>query len=411
MIGSHNKTIYEIIQRETVHPFPARMAPGIALEVLAAARRPLRVLDPIAGSGTVLAVARSKGHRAVGIDIDPLAVLISRVWTTAIDPAAVRDSAAAVLTRAKKRFKTLSSGAAYPGCADRETRLFISYWFDGYARRQLAALALAIERVRDSVVRDVLWCGFSRLIVAKQAGASRAMDLAHSRPHRAFQYAPVKPFTKFAHAVDRVVDNCIDRAADNRGPATRIAEGDARSLPLADETIDLVLTSPPYLNAIDYMRCSKFSLVWMGHGVCDLRSLRSASIGTEVGSKTADADPEVRRILARLKLGREMPNRQRDVLTRYVQDVRRAVGEVARVLVRGGRAVYVVGENTVRGTFIRNARIVTDVAEASGLKLAERRVRALPANRRYLPPPSRQSGDAMLDGRMRREVVLAFAKS
>jgi hypothetical protein len=139
--------------------------------------------------------------------------------------------------------------------------------------------------------------------------------------------------------------------------------------------------------------------------------LRSASIGTEVGSKTADADPEVRRILARLKLGREMPNRQRDVLTRYVQDVRRAVGEVARVLVRGGRAVYVVGENTVRGTFIRNARIVTDVAEASGLKLAERRVRALPANRRYLPPPSRQSGDAMLDGRMRREVVLAFAKS
>jgi hypothetical protein len=119
----------------------------------------------------------------------------------------------------------------------------------------------------------------------------------------------------------------------------------------------------------------------------------------------------VRRILTRLKLGREMPNRQRDVLTRYVQDVRLAVREVARVLVRGGRAVYVVGENTVRGTFIRNARIVTDVAEASGLTLAERRVRALPANRRYLPPPSRQSSDAMLDGRMRREVVLAFAKS
>lgn len=411
MIGSHNKTIYEIIERETVHPFPARMAPGIALEVVASAGRPLRVLDPMAGSGTVLAVARSRGHRAFGIDIDPLAVLISRVWTTAVDPAAVRRSAVAVLHRARMRFKTLSPGRAYPASADTETRRFISYWFDGYARRQLAALALAIEGVRDNVIRDVLWCGFSRLIVAKQAGASRAMDLAHSRPHRVFQYAPLKPFTKFISAVDRVVDNCIDRARDGRGPATRIQVGDARSLPFGDETFDLVLTSPPYLNAIDYMRCSKFSLVWMGHRVPVLRSLRSASVGTEVGSSVIGAEPEVRRILSRLKLRADLPNRERGVLTHYIEDVREAVAEVARVLVRHGRAIYVVGENTIRGTFIRNARIVADVAEASGLKLLERRVRTLPANRRYLPPPSRILGDAGMDGRMRREVVLAFVKS
>lgn len=149
----------------------------------------------------------------------------------------------------------------------------------------------------------------------------------------------------------------------------------------------------------------------MGHRVGDLRALRSTSVGTEVASDAAEADPEVRRILSRLRLGTNLPNRQRGVLTRYIQDIRQAVDEVARVLVKQGRAVYVVGENTVRGTFIRNSRIVIDVAESSGLKLAERRVRALPANRRYLPPPSRKSGDAMLDSRMRREVVLAFVKS
>ena len=79
------KTIYEALGREPVHPFPARMAPDIALEVVAEAKKPLRVLDPMMGSGTVLALARSHGHHALGLDIDPLAVLISKVWTTAID--------------------------------------------------------------------------------------------------------------------------------------------------------------------------------------------------------------------------------------------------------------------------------------------------------------------------------------
>ena len=109
MISSHKKTIYEIIGRESVHPFPARMAPGIALEALAAANGPLRILDPMVGSGTVLAVARSKGHRAIGIDIDPLAVLISKVWTTAIDPVGVRKIACDVLRCADDRFRNMSS--------------------------------------------------------------------------------------------------------------------------------------------------------------------------------------------------------------------------------------------------------------------------------------------------------------
>src|SRR5713101_1377065 len=137
MIGSHRKTISETLGREPVHPFPARMAPGIAFEVVAKVKKPLRVLDPMMGSGTVLAVARSKGHRAIGVDIDPLAVLISRVWTTAIDAEEVRHKATEVLDRARGIFATLPTRDAYPSHADPETRQFVTYWFDDYARRQL----------------------------------------------------------------------------------------------------------------------------------------------------------------------------------------------------------------------------------------------------------------------------------
>jgi len=410
MIRSDRKTIYEILGREPVHPFPARMAPGIALEVMGEDRKPLRVLDPMMGSGTVLAVARSKGHRGVGVDIDPLAVLISKVWTTAIDAEEVRDRAREVLDRARGISYALPCRDAYPRHADVETRAFVAYWFDRNARRQLTSLATAINRVRDDGVRDALWCAFSRLIITKQSGASLAMDLAHSRPHRAFDRAPTKPFLKFLPAVDRVVGNCVDKGTPGRGPAPCIQEGDARDLPIGNASVDLVLTSPPYLNAIDYMRCSKFSLVWMGHCIKELRLVRAKSIGCEVGTGAPIADREVRAILTELNLHPGLAARQEAILARYIGDMQRALNEAARVLTPGGRAVYVVGENTVSGTYVRNALVVTMVASLAGLRLCDRRTRSLPSERRYLPPPFARKHSIPLDTRVGREVVLSFTK-
>ena len=410
MRQARENSIYEILGRDSVHPFPARMAPGLALDVIAEHRMPLRILDPMSGSGTVLAVASSKGHHAVGVDLDPLAVLISRVWTTAIDPEAVQDTARAVLEHARRIFASLPTRDAYPRNADSETRQFTRYWFDDYARRQLVSLATAIDRTRDNTICEALWCAFSRLIITKQSGASLAMDLSHSRPHRKFKRAPTKPFGKFLSAVDRVATNCVDRRSPARGPATHVYEGDARRLDIRDGSVDLVVTSPPYLNAIDYLRCSKFSLVWMGYSVGELRRLRSTTVGTEVGMDARD-DQEIQRILSELELQPKLQVRQEALLARYINDMQRTLSETSRVLTSNGRAVYVVGENTVRGTFIRNAMIVEAVAGIAGLRCTSRRSRDLPANRRYLPPPSKQPEMASLGKRLRREVILTFRKA
>ena len=409
MNRSNYKTIYEILGRDSVHPFPARMAPGIALDVVADCREALRVLDPMSGSGTVLAVARAKGHYAIGVDIDPLSVLISKVWTSPIDTTDLQETATEVLELARRTFASLCSGDAYPKNSDEETRQFVRFWFDDCGQRQLASLATAIEGVRDNTIRDALWCAFSRLIISKQSGASLAMDLSHSRPHKAFQQAPSKPFSKFLFSVERVANNCIDNSLSNPGPIACVQRGDARSLPIDDSSIDLVLTSPPYLNAIDYLRCSKFSLVWMGYSIREVRQLRSTIVGTEVG-KGADDNNDIRSILLQLNLRPKLQRRWESILVRYIDDMWRAVGETARVLTEGGKAVYVVGENTVRGTFIPNSLIVEEIANRVGLRCIARRSRDLPANRRYLPPPSAQPQPAALDGRIRREIVLTFKK-
>ena len=254
-----------------MHPFPARMAPEVVLEALDDLDRPVRLLDPMTGSGTVLAIGRSEGHRVIGVDSDPLAVLLARVWTTTINADTVLEKAEEVLNRARTLFQSLTIGNAYPRNADSETRKFIRYWFDGYARRQLVALATAINRVRDKRIREVLWCGFSRLIITKQAGASLAMDFPTVGHIRNSSCAPIKPFGKFIAAVAMVVSNCPQGGEGRLGPPSRVTNGDARGLEIEDNSIDVVITSPPYLNAIDYLRCSKFSLVWMGYTVSELR--------------------------------------------------------------------------------------------------------------------------------------------
>ncbi len=410
MLMSHHKTILETLGRSPIHPFPARMAPGIALDALGQSKTPVRVLDPMAGSGTVLAVARANGHWAVGVDLDPLAVLLAGVWTRTVDAEQVNDKAAEVLDRAKAAFGRLPSGRAYPPGSDDETRKFIRYWFDDYARRQLTALSTAIRRVYNDATRDVLWCGFSRLIITKSAGASLAMDLSHSRPHRAFTRAPVKPFNRFISAVETVVSNCPDRASGAVGPPTVVKRGDARKLDIRDGSIDLVLTSPPYLNAIDYMRCSKFSLVWMGYNVNELRKIRGESVGSEASSVEALTDSGVKSVVKDLRLTPRLSTRGHALLAQYIWDVGLVLREASRVLKSGGCAVYVVGDSMVRRTFIRNSAIVTAVAKSHGLALISRQSRTLPANRRYLPPPTRGLGNASMDGRMSREVVLVFNK-
>ena len=207
-----------------------------------------------------------------------------------------------------------------------------------------------------------------------------------------------------------VVDNCPQAGSGTNGPSAVVKLGDARKLDIPTGSIDLVLTSPPYLNAIDYMRCSKFSLVWMGHSISEIRAIRGESVGTEQSLDEALGSNSINSIIKGLRLTPQLPERNRGLLARYVWDMQRSLAEVARVLCHGGRAVYVVGNSTVRGTFIKNSSIVEAAAKQNGLTLHSRQSRALPANRRYMPPPKKGASGAGMDSRMRREVVMLFIK-
>ena len=224
--------------------------------------------------------------------------------------------------------------------------------------------------------------------------------------------APVKPFTQFIKAAEIVIANCPAKVSASDERRSRVTLGDARRLTfVADSSIDMVLSSPPYLNAIDYMRCSKFSLVWMGHSIAELRRVRSASVGSEVGLAAASNSDWIGSLLRRMQLTSRLRARDLGHVSRYAFDLQLVIAEAARVLKPGGKAIYVVGDTCCRGTYVRNSTILTRIAQRAGLVLTDRTSRALPSNRRYLPPPKLTGIQSSIDSRMRREVVLVFQKS
>ena len=125
----------------------------------------------------------------------------------------------------------------------------------------------------------------------------------------------------------------------------RVAFGDAQHMPLADASVDLIVTSPPYAsNAIDYMRAHKFSLIWLGHTIEELGDRRSDYIG---GEKISDFPFEQLppRTVGLVTEVAALDVRKGSVLRRYYSEMTRVLGEMHRVLKPGKAAILVVGSS------------------------------------------------------------------
>lgn len=381
-----------------VHPFPARMAPDVALAALNDLPHRAIVLDPFAGSGTVLRAASDRGLWAYGADVDPLAVLMSKVWNTPLDPTTLVAVAKDTVTTAQGLHDTDLPWID----GDPTTLEFVEFWFAERQRAELRRLARVLAHAEVGPITDALKLALSRIIVTKDRGASLARDVSHSRPHRVMRINQYPTYDGFLRASRQIA------AALASEPPTGNADvrlGDSRSISwIADDSIDAVVTSPPYLNAIDYIRGHRLALVWLGFSVGVLREIRGTSIGAE-RSERERHDRTLSMLITELPELVNLPKRTQRIMLRYRNDLGETMAELARVLRANGRAVIVVGNSTIKGVFIDNARAVALAAAESDLSLVTRRIRELPASHRYLPPPA---GDGMLSKRMREEVILTF---
>lgn len=155
----------------------------------------------MAGSGTVLRAAAEQGYKGLGFDVDPLAVLMTKVWTTHVRPDELCDAACRVTARAQD---LSSEDVSLPWIdADEETSEFIEYWFGSRQRNDLRRLAHVLQETNGSVC-DALRIALSRTIIIKDRGASLARDVSHSRPHRVRHDNDFEVFDQFLKSARRL---------------------------------------------------------------------------------------------------------------------------------------------------------------------------------------------------------------
>jgi DNA modification methylase len=182
---------------------------------------------------------------------------------------------------------------------------------------------------------------------------------------------------------------------------SKVTIGDARNMnQFSDNLFDVIITSPPYLNAIDYMRGHKFSLVWLGFSIPTLRNISSSTIGSE---------KKIPPLLYKKHIEITDKNEyclDNAMIQRYFIDLYEHLHESFRVLKSGGKAFYVIGNSNIKGGTIFNNILLKDASKIIGYELLEEDRREIPSNRRYMPI----NGDSTLSKRMKTEYVITLGK-
>lgn len=331
------------------HSYPARMHPLTAARLIAELSRPGQsVLDPFAGSGTVLVEARRAGRRGVGYDVNPLSAELS--WLKTLGPsdgwlAELSAAAAQVAAHADSRRERKAGATQRYGEADRAA-------FAPHVLLELDGLRDGISRTEAPELRRALFLVLSALLtkVSQRGGDSspgaRDKRIAPGFPSRFF----VK---KSAELCQRLAD--YRRSLPSEAPAVRFTLGDARKLPgLAARSISLVVSSPPYPGVYDYLSHHDDRLRWL--------SLSSAAFEKlEIGS---------RRELSGEAFG--------PALARWERDLGATLLALSRALTPEASAVLLIADSTLAGKALFAERVVAKVAPAAGLGLVARASQARP---------------------------------
>lgn len=392
------------------HAFAAKFPPQLPRFFIEGLTKPgAVVLDPMMGSGTTIVEAFLAGRDAIGFDLDPLAIRICRVKVTPLMLDRLHAVGHSLMAAASRLIGSAKVERELTKRFDEPTKKFIDHWFLPATQRELLALVLAIEAVTEPDLRRFFELCLSSIIITKSGGVSMARDLAHSRPHLDKTKKPKNALEQYKKRLSKSLKNLTEL---NKGTSdVFIQAADARAMALANNSVDLIVTSPPYANAIDYMRAHKFSLVWFGANINALSSLRSSYIGSERASTgkaryvALPKRPE--------KIIQELGARDGSkaaILRKYFSEMLETFGEMHRVLKPGSAAVIVTGASTMRGMDVQTHLCLADIAAAVGFEVAGVAARQLDRNRRMMPARFGRKSDSMIEQRMHDEYVIGLVK-
>jgi hypothetical protein len=325
------------------HTYPARMHPATASRLVhAVSGDGATVLDPFCGSGTVLVEAMIAGRRAIGTDLNPLAVRLARIKTSMLDEPACAALVAAAREIGKladeRRVRRAGATRRYP---PEDVALF-----EPHVLLELDSLRAGLVGRQEPGVSDALGLVLSAIIVKVSRRASDTSETAASR--RIAAGYPSRLFVRKADELARRLTVLRGLLPPGAGPA-RVELDDATHLrSVKASTVDAVVTSPPYVGTYDYVAQHALRLRWLG---IDAHAFAAGEMGSRRRYSALDAGA------AREAWSRELGG---------------ALRAMARVCRKGARAALVMADSGARGEALRADVILGEVARATGFEVIAR---------------------------------------
>ena len=368
------------------HKYPAKFIPHIpkwAIGKYLNGNKDKNILDPFCGSGTTLVEGILAGYNVIGVDIDPLSAMISKVKTTRVDEVELKKIEKWLV----KEISAKKKGTFEPDC---ET---IEHWFTKDAIKKLSTIRTLINQVPEKFgsnkkvkdVQDLLLICFSSIIrrVSNADDESQKTYVSHTKIKD-----PVEVNLLFLSQLDLFIDRAIKFSAATHSKLTNkiICSSSAASLDkkLNGQPIDLAVTSPPYIKAIDYIYNQMAELFWIG----DLfhmqtqtnqngkkkeyignKHLQKAEFNHYTPYNTILGIEELDKKLQQVfETDKKNGHKHSYVTFKYFTEMEKHFSEMAKCLNKWTHYVMVVGDSSVSNIFFDTANFLIDIAKRNGFR-------------------------------------------
>ena len=358
-----------------IHQYPAKLLPQIPAFFLNNnffCEEGGVVLDPFSGSGTVPLETVVSGRQALICDANPLARLISQVKTTPIDPFPLMT----------KKEEILSECRAFSGSVSTPNVVNLNYWFGEKVIKQLSILREVVFSLNYPEKEFFLVCFSSvvRRVALTDKRLSVPVKIKNNEEIESINNSDV--FNVFKEISEKNIGRMGRLWQEIRDSSCKVASTDARRLvrqetdicgQVDEESVDAIITSPPYAGAQKYVRASGLSLGWLGFaGQNELRPIEKKTVGREhltmedregdfwVGIKGADD------VLSKVF----SINKERAFIASvYLREMRQILKESVRCLKPGGGFLLVAGDNTICGENFETSKYLKSLCIEAGLEV------------------------------------------
>lgn len=352
------------------HRYPAKFIPQLVEKLIGEyiTDTHAHINDPFMGSGTTIVTAISKGFQASGTDINKISYLVTKVKSKPIEPIYLEKKVNRFLSELS--FLDTSQNELY----DTPTKPIIpekhiekiDYWFSTEHKNQLGTILTIISSEQDQTIREFFGVAFSNIL--KNCSV---WNQGSTKPTRDLKKKPANPYTAIRRHLTKMMRGneqfyqvvpCRERCDEY----LNVQIGTAKKQPVPDKSVNLIISSSPYVTSYEYADLHQLSTIWLDLAD-NLSEYRTEFIGTSHRQYDKRLKSEIAENIVS-EMVRKSPKKAREI-SAFFFDMEKVFSESFRILKRGGRCCYVIGNTRLKGVDILNAQVFAESLQNAGFKL------------------------------------------